>query len=130
MSIFALEFLMKLKLPLLHRHFKTIDLKLDVVVSPWFLTVFIHLHGQQNVPMDTIAQIWDYFIINGWSSLLSVSLSFLYLSQEYVLRENLEKTIELYTTQLPHKDLFKTISKFEVEQPLLDDLQKAYYLQS
>lgn len=128
-AIFQLEFLVKLKLPILAKHMKLIDLKLDVIVTSWLLTLFVHLHAQQGFPNSEIECVWDYFLIHGWPALISTCLALLDMSQQYVIGESLEDTIALYTNELPFQDLSRFISRFELDGALLDDLERAYYLQ-
>lgn len=128
--MFQLDFLLKLKFPILAKHMKSIDLRLDVIVTPWLLTILVHLNSQQGFPIEVIEHIWDFFLVYGWPALISICLTLLDLNQEFVLYQNLEKTIEVYTSNLSYKDLVKSIQKFEVDPRLLDDLERAYYLNS
>ena len=128
-AVFQLEFLVQLKLPILAKHLVLLDLKLDVIVSSWLITLFVNLHAQQGFPLKEIEHIWDFFFVLGWPALISTCLALLDLSQQYVIGESLEKTLEVYTNQLHFQDLFKSIARFEVDGSLLDDLERAYYLQ-
>mmetsp|Transcript_1718 Transcript_1718/g.1655 ORF Transcript_1718/g.1655 Transcript_1718/m.1655 type:complete len:238 (-) Transcript_1718:13-726(-) len=130
LGIFQLEFLLKLKLPYLAKHFKDLDINLDVIVTPWLLTVFTHLLGQQGVPIEVVQWIWDFFLVQGWPALLSTCLALFYLSQESVLGENLETTLHRFSNNMPFESVVKFIPKFEIEPSLLDDLERAFYLQT
>ena len=55
---------MKLKLPFMAKHLKEIDIRLDVIVTPWLLTVFTCLIFKQ-VPVKSIQGIWDLFLVIG-----------------------------------------------------------------
>lgn len=126
LGLFQLEFLLKIRLPFMHKHLRDLDINLDMIVTPWFLTVFTYLHYQQELPKETVMEIWDFFLLQGWPALISVCLAIFDLTQELVLKTNLEQTLTILTSQIPCKDLSKRIPKYEVDPRLLDDLEGSF----
>ena len=129
LGIFQLKYLMKLKLPFMARHFKKIDIRLDVIVTPWLLTVFTCLLFKQ-VPVKSIEEIWDLFLVIGWPALISSCLALFNLTQDKVLGQNLEKTLEVFSGNMNYGNFHKEIFKFEVSQAYLDELERAFYLKA
>jgi Rab-GTPase-TBC domain len=126
LGIFQLEFLLGIRLPFVSKHLKDLDINLDMVVTPLFLTVFTYLQYQQELPRSTVLEIWDFFLLQGWPALISVCLAIFHLTQELILEKSLEQTLMVLTSQIPYNYLSKTIPKFEVDPRLLDDLERSF----
>lgn len=127
LGIFQLKYLMKLKLPFLVRHLKNIDIRLDVIVTPWLLTVFTCLITR-TVPVAVVQRIWDLFLVIGWPALISCCLAMFNICQDQVLGQTLEVTLEVFSGGINCINLPKEISKFEVSQGYLDELERAFCL--
>jgi Rab-GTPase-TBC domain len=127
LGIFQLKYLLKLKLPYITNHFKKIGVKLDIIVTPWLLTVFTCLISK-STPLKIIKEIWDMFIINGWPVLISTCLALFSICQDKVLGENLENTIGVFFGYINCNNLLKEIYRFEVTQSYLDELERAFCL--
>ena len=130
LGIFQLEFLMNIRLPFIAKHLKDLEINLDMIVTPWFLTIFTYLQYQQELPRSVVLEIWDFFLLQGWPALISVCLAIFHLTQVHILDKNLDQTLLVLTSKIPYKDLFKTIPKFEIDPRLLDDLEGSFLCSS
>ena len=84
--IFEFDALLRLRLPLLHAHFKAVQLAPDVLVSQWFLTLFAYA-----LPDALLLPAWDACFSGGWPAALSVALALLALhDRELRAQETLE----------------------------------------
>ncbi|OMJ76721.1 hypothetical protein SteCoe_23834 [Stentor coeruleus] len=127
LGIFQLKCLLKLKLPFMAKHLKFIDIRLDVIVTPWLLTVFTCFIAKQ-VPLKIVHSIWDLFFVYGWPALISASLALFSIYQEHVLGLDLEDTLRVFSGYVNCNYLLKEIKKYEVSQNYLDELEKAFCL--
>ena len=50
-------------LPQIFDHFKTFDIPLQIIVSPWLLTLFSNC---KPLPAVTVAEFWDWMILDGF----------------------------------------------------------------
>jgi hypothetical protein len=127
LGIFQIKHMLKLKLPFIARHFKEVDLRLDVVVTPWLLTVFTCLIAKQ-IPVTVVEALWDLFLVNGWPALISTCLALFSFYQEKILGLDLEDTIRVFAGGVNCAGIIKEVAKFEVSQNYLDELEKAFCL--
>lgn len=126
LGIFQLDFLLKIKLPFLSKHLKELEINLDMIVTPWFLTVFTYFQYELELPSSSILEIWDHFLLQGWPALISVCLTIFHLTEHLVLEKNLEQTLMILKNKIPFKDLSKTLPKFEIDPQLLEDLELSH----
>lgn len=126
LGIYQLEFLMRIRLPLLARHLKELEINLDMIVTRWFLTVFTHLHFQYEMPQSIVFEIWDFFLLQGWPALISTCLAFFYLTQNKVIGKSYEETLTVLTSRINFCEIFKVIPLFEVDPRILEDLDGSY----
>jgi hypothetical protein len=106
---------------------KEIDLRLDVIVTPWLLTVFTCFISKC-VPICVVQSLWDRFLVHGWPALISACLGLFSIYQEHVLGLGLEETLRVFSGPVNCSGLLKEIIKFEVGQNYLDELEKAFCL--
>lgn len=125
LGIFQLKYLLKLKLPFVARHLKKIDVRLDVIVTPWLLTVFTCLIAKQ-ISVNIVQGIWDHFLVFGWPALISACLALFSIYQEHILGLDLENTLKVFSGFVNCNSLQKEILKFNVSQSYLDELEKAF----
>ncbi|OMJ95156.1 hypothetical protein SteCoe_1530 [Stentor coeruleus] len=130
LGIFQLDFLLKIKLPFLSKHLKDLEINLDMIVTPWFLTVFTYFKYELDLPKDSILEIWDHFLLQGWPSLISACLTIFHLTEHLVLEKNLEQTLTILKNKIPFKNLSKTLPKFEIDPQLLEDLELSHVCNS
>lgn len=126
LGIYQLEFLMRIRLPLLAKHLKELEINLDMIVTRWFLTVFTHLHYQYEMPQNCVFEIWDFFLLQGWPALISTCLAFFYLTQNRVLGKSYEETLTVLTSRINFSEIYKIIPLFEVDPRILEDLDGSY----
>ena len=126
-TIFQLKRLVKFKLPFLAKHFKKLEVSLYDIVTPWILTVFTCFLKRKSY-REIIMRIWDIFVVKGWCAVVSACLAFLYLSQEIVIGESIEHSLQYYKKPIKSPDIYKVMRKFEISQLHLQELESAYYL--
>ena len=128
LAIFQLNHLLKLKLPYLARHFKSIDLILYDIVTPWILTAFTCFIKKNKKEFETfVNRFWDIYIIKGWSAIISGSLALLYISQDQVIGTDLETTLFYYKKLLNSEDIYKYMKTFDIDQTYLNELEGSYF---
>ena len=126
LGIYQLDFIMKIRLPLLHKHIKRLEIPLDMIISKWFLTVFTHFYFQYDVNLELVQGIWDIFLVKGWSALISTALGIFYLNERNLLEQGYEETLMILTTRLSCDGIQKVIPKFEVDLKILEDLESSH----
>lgn len=126
LGIYQLEFIMKIRLPLLFRHLKKLEIQLELIVSRWFLTVFTHLIFQFDAPVESVMEIWDFFLVHGWPALISACLCFFYVNEALVLDLDYEGTLMTLSTKTNFADIYKLMPKFEIDPRMLEDLDSSY----
>lgn len=129
LAIFQLEFLVGLKVPYLLEHLRKLEINLDIIVTPWIVTIFSHMTYQQKLPIETLKLIWDMFIVLGWPVLISASLAILYISLDQVLDKNLEETLSGFYLGLSSLNL-STIKKFSIDPQFLMQLEDSFNAQN
>ena len=67
-----------------------------------------------------------FFLLHGWSALVSACLAIFHMTEHMVLDKNLEQTLVILTSQIPFKELSKTLPKFEIDPRLLEDLEVSH----
>lgn len=129
LAIFQLEHLVSIKIPYLLEHLQKIEINLDIIVTPWIVTVFTYMMYQQKISVETVKHIWDLFIVSGWPILISTSLSLLYLCQDKIIGKSLEETLNAFSSAIPEISI-KSITKFSVDPVFLDQLETSFNLQN
>jgi hypothetical protein len=125
LGIYQLEFLMKIRLPLMYKHLKKMEIPLDMIVSSWFLTVFTHFYFQFDVERESIEDIWDFFLVRGWGALISTGLALFYLNERSVLEQGYDETLMILTSKISCRGIGKVIPRFDVDQRVLEDLDSS-----
>ena len=69
--VFFNEFLIK-KRPLVHQHFKALDLSAELFLMNWFLNLFSNVFD-----FDIVCRIWDNFLLEGEIFAFKVGLAFI-----------------------------------------------------
>ena len=72
MDVFDTVF--KHQLPQLHAHFAALDIRAEMYLYEWLLTIY-----SRSLPLDTTHRIWDNFLVNGHSFLFRTALGLLKL---------------------------------------------------
>jgi hypothetical protein len=129
LAIFQLEVLGEMKLPFLMEHLRRMEISMDIIVTPWIVTIFTQLMYKEKLPLETLKQIWDLFIVQGWAVLISTSLAILYVSMDKVLGKGFEETVSAFSAGSPTLTL-NTIKKFLVSEEFLRQLEDSFNLQT
>lgn len=126
LGIYQLEFLMKIRLPMLFRHLKKLEIQLDLIVSRWLLTVFTNFYFLHETSFEEVLEIWDYFLVHGWPALISACLCLFYVNEALVLDLDYEGTLVTLSTKINFCDVYKIMPKFEIDPRVLEDLDSSY----
>lgn len=59
-------------LPLVHSHFKAIDLSSEIFLIQWFITLF-----SATLPLGMVARLWDNFLLEGEIYIFKVAISYI-----------------------------------------------------
>ena len=82
----------------MHTHFKDEGLSSTLFASAWFITVFtnsLKQNTENSVVNESLLQLWDYFLIDGWVAILKLSV--------FVLTSNTEELQKLpFEDMMPH----------------------------
>ena len=127
LAIFQLEVLVGLKIPYLLEHLQNIEINLDIIVTPWIVTIFTHMMYQKKISEESVKHIWDMFIVSGWPVLISTSLSILYLCRDRIIGKTLEETLNAFSSGIPAITI-GIMQKFAVDPEFLDQLEQNFNL--
>lgn len=69
-------------LPELYFHFESEAIDPSAFASSWFLSLFT---STRLFPYQTLALIWDIFLMNGWSIIFQIALAILAISSDELM---------------------------------------------
>ncbi|WZN59786.1 Rab-GTPase-TBC domain-containing protein [Chloropicon roscoffensis] len=78
-----LDRLVQKKFPRVYRHFEALGCELSLVTSEWLLCLF-----SRSFPPETVARIWDSLLFEGFKIFYRVSLGFIRLHHDEILRRD------------------------------------------
>lgn len=108
------------QLPQLHQHFDSIDIKPDMYLYEWLLTIY-----SRSLPLDVTHRIWDNFLCLGHVFLFRTALGLLRLLQPIFLTADFESALEMLhhpSKDLEAEALFTEISKITLTEDKLNKL--------
>lgn len=92
-----LDRLVSLQDPQLQEHLQQENITSSFYASSWFITLFTNqLHsntssgGEVN---ETLAQLWDYFIVSGWKAIFKFNLWLVTMNAESLMQMSFEEVI-------------------------------------
>jgi len=120
--------LFKEKLPVLYKHFETVELKPGMYLYEWLLTIY-----SRSLPIDLAHRIWDNFLYHGQVFLFRTALGMLRLFESKFLKMGFEGCLSMlnrppedirggdlfdniYRIQLTSKRFDKMVAKFMEEE--------------
>mmetsp|Transcript_16563 Transcript_16563/g.31277 ORF Transcript_16563/g.31277 Transcript_16563/m.31277 type:complete len:234 (+) Transcript_16563:1042-1743(+) len=104
--------LMKEKLPNLHKHFETIDIKPGMYLYEWLLTIF-----SRSLPLDIAHRIWDNFLQHGQVFLFRTALGMLKTFEPRFLKMSFEDCLSILNRppeDIDEKTLFENIYRIQL----------------
>lgn len=84
--IYIFECKLKVVLPKLFDHFQLILLDSMLWVWKWFITLFLY-----SFPIEIVTKLWDYIIVNGGLSLISLGLALASHYEKHFLHLDMEE---------------------------------------
>ena len=126
LGIFQVQKLLKLRHPYLYKHFKSIDISIDYIITPWIASVFTcyFKYNQDNLALGLL---WDQFITKGWHGIITCCLALLFSSQSKVIGESLDYTLNYYKSKLSFKEISSVLQSYRVETGFLNELENFFY---
>ncbi len=126
--VFQLNHLVKNAMPDLFYHFKKQQINPDIFFSKWILTIF-----SSYLPFDTLAKVWDIFLIDKWKAIFKFSLVFLNELHPYLINMDLhdvsiffrEKSKQLH---LDVRAVCKNYSSHKITNKHLRELRENFFL--
>jgi len=118
---------LKIYLPDLFYHLKNQQIN-DIFLSKWILTLF-----SSYLPFDTLAKIWDVFLLDGWKSMIKFSLILLYELKDIIIKMDLNSLSKYFrdyyrTLHNDPKKILNLYEKFKVTNKELSELREQYFL--
>ncbi|KAL4503348.1 hypothetical protein ABPG72_000954 [Tetrahymena utriculariae] len=111
----------KIVLPELYEYFQNILLDSMLWVWKWFITVYLY-----SFPIEIVAKLWDYIIINGGLSTISLGLALAeYFQKEFLVRD-MEDIQTLLRDMKDTEILLDKNSKFYLDFSKLQKSAKKY----
>lgn len=126
LGIFQVQKLLKLRHPYLYKHFKSIDISIDYIITPWIASVFT-CYFRSNQDNLALGLLWDQFVTKGWHGIITCCLVLLFSSQSKVIGESLESTLSYYKLKLNFKEISSVLQNYWVETGFLNELENFFY---
>jgi hypothetical protein len=127
--VYQLNYYTKFYIPELFYHFKKNQINPDIFFSKWILTIF-----SSYLPFETLAVVWDIFLIDKWKAIFKFSLAFLKELYPVLIRMDLNNLSKYFREN--SRNLHKNISivlenykKFKITNNSLEDLRESYFLE-
>ena len=118
-----------LYLPVLNTFFKNNNILTNYYLSAWMITLFTSTISKGN-SLNAITKIWDNFLISGWKSVFTASLSLMELQEKQMLEMKTEPLLLFLSGDIVKKYLFvddedfiEMINKNIVKNQLLHNLK-------
>eukprot|EP00472_Partenskyella_glossopodia_P013023 CAMPEP_0197523654 /NCGR_PEP_ID=MMETSP1318-20131121/8539_1 /TAXON_ID=552666 /ORGANISM="Partenskyella glossopodia, Strain RCC365" /LENGTH=493 /DNA_ID=CAMNT_0043076413 /DNA_START=8 /DNA_END=1489 /DNA_ORIENTATION=- len=110
--------LLKEKLPNLHKHFETVEIKPGMYLYEWLLTIY-----SRSLPIDIAHRIWDNFLYHGQVFLFRTALGMLRLYEPQFLNMSFEDCLSILNR--PPEDineaaLFENINRIQLTSKRFD----------
>lgn len=125
--VFQLNYYIDKYMPDLLIHFNKNQINPDIFLSKWILTIF-----SSYLPFETLAKVWDVFLIDKWKAIFKFSLSFLTEIYRELIQMDLN-TLSQYFRDHSRKIHFdyrlikKYYSKFKITNKELDQLREDFF---
>jgi len=138
--LFALDRLVKDRLPRLAFRFQAEGISMGMFSSRWFLTIFT---SREVLRAEVVLRLWDAFMVDGVSILLSMALAILESLQDHLLQEDLSGILralrlprEVLNRERGEGDvgfdademLFQKATQMRISEDLIRDLKADYHL--
>ena len=133
--------LMAMHMPDLAMHFEREEIDVSMFGTSWFMTLYT---DSKFLPKHVVVRVFDAFVLDGWSVMMSVSLALLKSFEKRLLAMNMEEILHFFKRISDHQnmllkpDTFKEIhfdatrllaaaSEFGVSRRLLCSIEESMY---
>ena len=127
--VFQLNFLIKTHMKELFYHFKKYQINPDIFFSKWILTIF-----SSYLPFNTLAKVWDIFLIDKWKTIFKFSLAFLQELYPILIQMDLSGLSNYFriNARTIHCDVNMTLRNyniFKITNKELHNLREEFFLE-
>ena len=124
--------------PELNSYLNMNNMKADLFLPPWFITLFAGTHHflrkkEDNTP--TILRVFDYFILFGWKSMMSIGCALLHLYERHIMKLDYEGLMRFLLNDILKMDFFlnknigiieKCMDEFKISKKLISNIEAEY----
>ena len=114
------------------------NMKVDLFLPPWFITLFAGTHHflrkkEDNTPV--IIRVIDYFILFGWKSMMSIGCALLHLFEGYIMKLDYEGLMRFLLNDILKMDFFtnknkeiieKCMDEFKISKKLITNIEAEF----
>jgi hypothetical protein len=114
------------------------NMKPDLFLPPWFITLFAGTHHflrkiEDNTPV--IIRVIDYFLLYGWKSMMSIGCALLHSFEGYIMKLDYEGLMRFLLNDILKKDFFsnknkeiieKSMDEFKISKKLISNIEAEF----
>ena len=114
------------------------NMQADLFLPPWFITLFAGTHHflrkkEDNTPI--ILRVFDYFILFGWKSMMSIGCALLHLYEGHIMELDYEGLMRFLLNDILKMDFFlnkniyiieKCMDEFKISKKLISNIEAEF----
>ena len=114
------------------------NLQANLFLPPWFITLFAGTHHflrkkEDNTPI--ILRVFDYFILFGWKSMMSIGCALLHSYEGHIMKLDYEGLMRFLLNDILKMDFFlnknliiieKCMDEFKISKKLISNIEAEY----
>ena len=114
------------------------NMQVDLFLPPWFITLFAGTHhflrkAEDNTPI--IIRVFDYYILFGWKSMMSIGCELLHLFEGHIMKLDYEGLMRFLLNDILKMDFFlnkniyiieKCMDEFKISKKLISNIEAEY----
>ena len=114
------------------------NMQVDLFLPPWFITLFAGTHHflrktEDNTPI--IIRVFDYYILFGWKSMMSIGCELLHLFEGHIMKLDYEGLMRFLLNDILKMDFFlnkniyiieKCMDEFKISKKLISNIEAEY----
>ena len=124
--------------PELSSYLNANNMQVDLFLPPWFITLFAGTHHflrkkEDNTPI--ILRVFDYFILFGWKSMMSIGCALLHLYEKHIMELDYEGLMRFLLNDILKMDFFlnkniyiieKCMEEFKISKKLISNIEAEF----
>lgn len=127
--VYQLNHYIKLYMPDLFYHFKKQQINPDIFFGKWVLTIF-----SSYLPFETLAKVWDVFLIDKWKAIFKFSLAFLFELHSTLLKMDLNSLSRYFRENskkihIDSKAVLINYKRFKITNKQLIQLRESFFIE-